>query len=62
MSLAEELRNSVTAIYEVDAEHASTQSFDFPLMELGTAFDMGHDANGIPLVDPRIFDSREFGT
>ena len=60
MSLVEDLRKTVIATYEVDAETASTQSFDFPLMPLGTAYDMGRDANGIPLFDPRIFDSREF--
>lgn len=32
----------------------------FPLMALGQACDMGTDANGVPLVDPRIFDSVEF--
>jgi pulcherriminic acid synthase len=33
---------------------------DIPLMPLGEAFDMGHAADGTPLVDPRIFDSAEF--
>lgn len=33
---------------------------DFPLMPLGQAVDMGHDADGVPLVDPRLFDSAEF--
>ena len=32
----------------------------FPLMPLGQACDMGTDANGVPLIDPRIFDSVEF--
>nr|MCU0260384.1 cytochrome P450 [Ilumatobacteraceae bacterium] len=31
-----------------------------PLMPIGEAFDMGHDANGVPLIDPRLFDSAEF--
>lgn len=33
---------------------------DFPLMPVGQAVDMGHDADGRPLIDPRIFDSAEF--
>ena len=32
----------------------------FPHMPVGQAVDMGHDENGIPLFDPRIFDSGEF--
>ena len=32
----------------------------FPLMPLGEAVDMGHDPDGRPLIDPRIFDSGEF--
>lgn len=33
---------------------------DFPLTPLGTAVDMGRDAHGRPLFDPRILKSREF--
>ena len=33
---------------------------DFPLMPEGQAFDMGTDAEGRPLFDPRILDSAEF--
>ena len=33
----------------------------FPLMAVGEAVDMGHSPNGTPLIDPRIFDSLEFG-
>ncbi len=33
---------------------------DFPLMPVGQACDMGHAPDGTPLLDPRIFDSREF--
>lgn len=33
---------------------------EFALMPLGQACDMGHDAEGIPLIDPRLFDSPEF--
>ena len=32
----------------------------FPLMPVGTAFDMGHAPDGTPLFDPRILDSAEF--
>lgn len=38
---------------------ASTRH-DFPLMPIGEAVDMGHAADGTPLVDPRLFDSAEF--
>jgi len=33
----------------------------FPDMAVGQAVDMGHAADGTPLIDPRIFDSPEFG-
>ena len=33
---------------------------DFPLMPYGQACDMGHAADGTPLIDPRLFDSLEF--
>lgn len=32
----------------------------FPSMPLGEAVDMGHDADGAPMIDPRIFNSAEF--
>ena len=32
----------------------------FPPMPIGVAHDMGSDPSGTPLIDPRIFDSREF--
>ena len=38
----------------------SDSRVQFPLMPLGQVCDMGTDANGIPLIDPRIFDSVEF--
>jgi len=60
MSLIEELHKTIATTYELDADVASTQTFEFPLMPLGTAYDMGSDAQGVPLFDPRIFDSREF--
>ena len=34
--------------------------FDFPLMPIGQAYDMGHAPDGTPLFDPRILDSAEF--
>jgi cytochrome P450 len=33
---------------------------EFPLMPIGEAFDMGTDADGRPIVDPRIMSSAEF--
>jgi len=33
---------------------------DFPLMPYGEACDMGRDEAGVPLIDPRLFDSYEF--
>jgi len=48
---------------ELDAEVHSTDpggTINFPLMPVGEAVDMGHDAGGKPLFDPRIFSSREF--
>lgn len=33
----------------------------FPTMPIGEAVDMGHAADGTPLIDPRIFDAPEFG-
>ena len=33
---------------------------EFPLMPVGQPCDMGHDNAGVPLLDPRLFDSPEF--
>ena len=33
---------------------------EFPLMPVGQPCDMGHDEDGVPLIDPRLFDSPEF--
>ncbi|HJM98148.1 MAG TPA: hypothetical protein QF776_08270, partial [Acidimicrobiales bacterium] len=33
----------------------------FPHMPIGQAVDMGFTSEGVPLIDPRIFDSGEFG-
>ena len=38
----------------------TTAQQEFPLMPVGQAVDMGHAADGTPLIDPRIFDSPEF--
>ena len=38
----------------------SDSRVQFALMPLGEVCDMGTDANGVPLIDPRIFDSVEF--
>lgn len=48
---------------ELDADINSTDpggAITFPLMPVGQAVDMGHDASGKPLFDPRIMHSREF--
>lgn len=48
---------------ELDADINSTDpggAITFPLMPVGQAVDMGHDATGKPLFDPRILHSREF--
>ena len=44
--------------YEENREAAQRK---FPHMPVGEAVDMGFDDNGVPLIDPRIFDSGEFG-
>ena len=42
----------------LDAETETDQQFT--LMPVGQAVDMGHAADGTPLIDPRLFDSPEF--
>lgn len=44
----------------VGATEPSPTQRSFPLMPLGQAVDMGHAADGTPLLDPGIFDSAEF--
>jgi pulcherriminic acid synthase len=45
----------------LDADRAADVAApDFPLMPLGEAVDMGHTDDGTPLLDPRIFTTREF--
>ena len=41
-------------------EAAPPPSMAFPLMPVGQACDMGRGPDGVPLIDPRIFDSWEF--
>lgn len=48
-----------SSIEQADADAPGSR--DFPLMPIGTAYDMGRAADGTPLIDPRIFDSVEFG-
>ncbi len=45
-----------------DAAESETQlsKKEFPLMPVGQAVDMGFTDDGVPLIDPRIFDSPEF--
>lgn len=43
-----------------DDTEATAAQIDFPLMPEGEAVDMGHAADGTPLIDPRIFNSAEF--
>ena len=56
------MRNIATlvraSVEQADADAPGSR--DFPLMPEGQAFDMGHAADGTPLIDPRIFDSLEF--
>ena len=37
-----------------------TRVREIPLMPVGQAFDMGHAADGTPLIDPVLFDSAEY--
>ena len=52
--------NSLNQILSIDADIAGAQR-TFPHMPLGQAVDMGFTEDGVPLIDPRIFDSGEFG-
>ena len=40
--------------------HKARTGDDIPIMPIGKAADMGWDKNGIPLINPRLFDSLEF--
>jgi len=52
--------DSVLADLAAAAEDPQRAPREFPLMPEGEAVDMGHAADGTPLIDPRIFDSPEF--
>lgn len=52
--------NSMNEVLGLNKNHAGAQR-KFPYMPVGEAVDMGFDKNGIPFIDPRIFDSGEFG-
>jgi len=51
---------SVLSTIASEASSPQRAARDFPLMPEGQAVDMGHAADGTPLIDPRIFDSPEF--
>lgn len=54
---------SLADVLELDAAldtPAPAAREDFPLMPVGQACDMGHAADGTPLIDPRLFYSQEF--
>jgi pulcherriminic acid synthase len=50
------------AVGEQDLSGTTPEKFDdvFPLMPVGETVDMGHAADGTPLIDPRLFFSAEF--
>jgi pulcherriminic acid synthase len=52
--------NLMNEVLGLNTSHAGAQR-KFPYMPVGEAVDMGFDKNGIPFIDPRIFDSGEFG-
>lgn len=47
-------------VFDPDGDGAGARR-DFPTMPIGEAVDMGHAPDGRPLIDPRVFDSPEFG-
>ena len=54
------IHNAMSETLGLDKTYGGAQR-KFPYMPVGEATDMGFDENGIPLIDPRIFDSGEFG-
>ncbi|MDX2378600.1 MAG: cytochrome P450 [Acidimicrobiia bacterium] len=52
--------NPFDAALDTAIDLAETGARRFPKMPIGTAVDMGHAVDGTPLIDPAIFDSREF--
>ena len=56
------MSNPFDAALEVlDPDDSEGAQRRFPEMPIGEAVDMGHAPDGRPLLDPRIFDSPEFG-
>ena len=49
-----------TLLQELLAPDDPDPAKDFPFMPLGEHCGMGFTPDGIPLIDPRVFDSREF--
>ena len=47
---------AMNEILNFEENHEAAQR-KFPHMPVGEAVDMGFDENGVPLIDPRIFDS-----
>ena len=58
--MSEKNLNTLNDILDIDGDTSGAQR-KFPYMPLGQAVDMGFTEDGIPLIDPRIFDSGEFG-
>ena len=54
------IHNAMSETLGLDKTYGGAQR-KFPYMPVGEATDMGFDETGIPLIDPRIFDSGEFG-
>ena len=48
------------SVIDLDAKDTGG-AMSFPMMPIGEAVDMGHAPDGTPLIDPRVFDSPEFG-
>jgi pulcherriminic acid synthase len=65
LSMLERAMASVSEVFESLADTIGGTDpgarKDFPLMPVGQAVDMGHAPDGTPLLDPRIFDTAEFG-
>ncbi len=57
------MANPFNAVLEtaIDLDDEDSGRTRFPLMPVGEAVDMGQAPDGTPLIDPRIFDSLEFG-
>ena len=51
---------SVRALRDLSLAPAPDYATRFPALPLGQAADMGHAADGTPLIDPQVFDAPEF--